>query len=224
MQLSELRANVRRKIGNPTVVSVSNARIDEIINQAHRDIGDRYRFHNVRKLGTFPTVAGTKRYTVPTDLTVLMNVWNQTSKTRIRKKPFEDLGTLDIQTNQAAPTHYFRNIDWIEFTPIPDAVYTIALFYKTQVTDMVGDTAVPLLPVPWHAGLCLYARWIYFDDEGAVDKAQYARNIWKDWVSEKPVEVDEEKSSDLSAAVKLPGLAEWRGYSPTNLDFDHSDE
>lgn len=228
MQLSLMRAKLRRIIGNPTTTAVVNSRLDELLNQAHRDIGDRYRFHKVRSIATFPTVDGTKRYTLPTDLSVLMRVWNQTERTRIRKRKPEDITEIDAQDTdvEGKPTHYLRFRDWIELVPIPDAVYTISLFYKTSVVDMVADSDTPLLPTPWHIGVVYYARWIYFDEEGAIDKAEYALDVWEHWIAQKPVEVDEEKE-DLNVAVSIPTLdpARWRNSSGnTNLDFDHSDE
>lgn len=228
MNLADMRAKLRRIIGNPTETAVPNSRLTELLNQGHRDIGDRYKFHNVRSLHSFPTVAGTARYTLPDDLTVLNKVWNASKRSRIRKRNPEDIANIVMQDplHTGMPTHYIRFRHWIELTPIPDAAYTIGLYYKTRVADMVADADEPLLPVPWHNGLVLYTRWIYFDEQGQIDKAANAIAVWKAWLDEKPNEVDEEKMQDLDTAVGIPSLdpARWRyGSGNTNLDFETSE-
>ena len=225
MQLSEIRTKTRTLIGNPSQTSIPDSRLTELINQAYRDIATRYRFHKVRTIATFATVDGTKRYTLPTDCGVLMKVWDQTSRKKLGKLDNRDFSEKDAQDTgiTSQPTNYYRTRDWIELFPIPDGVYTIAIQYKTTIADMVADADTPAIPLPWHIGICYYARWVYYDEEGNLEKTQYYLNQWNLCVNTMPVEVDEELFADMDKGVRLPELAEWRGSAAVGLDFDHSE-
>lgn len=220
MNFGQLRARLRVIIGNPSVTSVTNARLDELNNQAHREIATSYRFHGARQLSTFPTVASTARYTLPTDLSVLMKVWDETNKQWLRKATQRAFARLDSQTIKGKPLKYHRFKNWIEIEPIPDAVYTLVLFYKTHIADMAADIDIPVIPLPWHIGIVYYGRWLYYDEAGDIGKAQYSFNRWNTWVASRPNEVDEEEFADSDHAVEIPTLAEWRGAKQA-LDFDY---
>lgn len=217
MNLLQLRNRLRTIIGSPTTTAVSDIRLSEIINQAYRDIGIKYRFHDARKLASFDTVIGTKRYTLPTDLNVLMKVWDQTNHKRLRKKTDRQFARIDAQTAEGLPQFYFRMKDWIELEPIPSMVATIVLHYKTVIADLVLDIDLPVLPLPWHIGIVYLGRKIYYDDAQDIGKALYASARWMEWAAAQPNEVDEESFADGDFAVELPEL---RSSNPRQ-DFDH---
>lgn len=147
MQLSEMRDSLRRRIGNPTTTDVSDTRLDQKINDSMREIMDKYAFHMTRSIATFPTVAGTKRYDIPADCVAVLRVWNATDRQRIMKRDMRWLAETENQdTNTTGrPQYYVRARDWYQFYPIPDGVYTISVFYKNSVADLVVDADEPLI-------------------------------------------------------------------------------
>ena len=85
MDLTTMRTRLRARIGNPDVVDVPDDDLTRIINSAYGDIADRFRFHKVRKICTFPTVSNTQDYGLPADLLEIMKVRDQTNGRQLRK-------------------------------------------------------------------------------------------------------------------------------------------
>lgn len=207
MDLTTLRARLRKRVGNPDTGDVPNTDLNEHINQAYRDIADRFRFHAVRKLCEFPTVADTKQYGLPADCGVLMTVRDKTTGAKIPKMDTRDHAEQESVDSDITgiPQGYIRFRNFIQFEPTPDDVYIIELFYKASVVDLVLDADVPILPEAWHEGILKLARHYFYDAKPDVAKAQYALAIYQSWLSTKPVEVDEEKR-DLDKGVRIPTL------------------
>lgn len=222
MQLSVMRDQLRLKIGKPTIGDVPDADLTTHINSAYIDIADKYRFHKARKRCTFPTVIGTARYGLPTDCLAVYGLRNVTNGGKLYKFGDGELGERlpgDAAQTTAAPSRYVTFRAYIELDPIPNAIYTLELFYKAGLVNLVLDADLPLIPLPWHTGIVLLARWYYYDGQKHdLPKAQYAWNSWKAWISNKPNEIDEEKR-DIDSGVRVPTLT--RGIS-SRLNWDQS--
>lgn len=227
MQLSTMRDTLRTKVGSPSLTDVSNATLTRVINAAYREIGAKYPFNELRCIKTFATVAEEARYTVPTDLAVLFRVWDDTNKIKLAKRGVRFLATLPKGTPSGLPRNYVRTKDFIQLIPTPSEVITISLFYLTEVADLVDDADTPVLPLAWHDGIILKARHTFYDERGDVGKAIYAKSEWKDWVSDKPSEIDQEKDDleDVGVIVASLGGEHGRRFGsrryPTNWEFDH---
>lgn len=231
MNLSTMRNTLRTKIGNPSITDVSNESLTRICNAAYREVGSKYPFNEVRCIKSFNTAIGTARYDKPTDIAALFRVWNDTEKKKLVKRGVRFLATARKNVPNGKPLNYVVVKDWIQLIPTPDAVYTIMLYYLTEIQDMVVDGDSPALPLPWHDGLVLKARHIYYDERGDIGKAIYAKNEWKDWVSDKPSEIDLEKDDLEDAGVIVSALggehnrvfsnlpADYRHY-PSSFDFE----
>lgn len=206
MDLLTARNTLRAKVGYPTTLDVSDATLNRIINAAYREIGSKYPFNEVRCVKTFNTAVGTDRYQLPEDLAVLWRVWNDTEKCKLVKRGVRFLATIPKNQKANKPRNYIRTKDWIQLTPVPDAVYAIHIFYLTEIQDLVDDGDTFVLPLPWHDGVILKARHIYYDERGDIGKAIYAKNEWKDWVSDKPTEIDLEKDDLEDAGVIVATL------------------
>ncbi len=208
MILSEMRDSLRRKIGQPTTTDVTDTELNALLNEANRHIADRYPFHMSRTLYEFPTVAGTKRYALPTDLTTLLMVGNRTNRNRIKRSGNRGQFRTETQdtTVTGAPQFYTRMRDWIQFYPIPDKVYAVSLFYKNSIADMVAGVDESELPITWHPGVVLYARYIFYDERQDYAKAQYAYSAWALWVGDKPNELQEEWQADPDMGIEMPSL------------------
>lgn len=210
MNLLAMRTELRPKLGNPTVANVPDSELTSAINAACRFIGARYPFNELRKLVTFPTAVGTARYDLPPDLAWIRRVWDDTNKRKIRKRGISWLASLPLNQQANVPLYYVRAESWIQFVPSVNGIYTIMMYYQFQPSDLVADGDVTVLPAAWHDGVVLKARHLYYDGKGDVGKAIYARKEWKDWVADKPSEIDQEKEDLDDGPIELPELSGWR--------------
>lgn len=210
MTLSELRALLRSRIGNPSTGEVPDPMLDLLLNEAQRDIADRYPFEETRCLSTFETVAGTSRYNLPPDLSAIRRLWID-GKGRIHRKTERYLAVIPEGVPNGVPKAYVRIKNWVQLVPVPDAVYTVSLYYTATSTDMVEDTDEPILPINWHIGLVHYARYIYYDSRQDFAKAQAMLGKWNAWVMTKSQEIDEEKEDNEFAGVVIPTLGDEYG-------------
>lgn len=221
MDLTTMRTRLRARIGNPDTTDVPDEDLTRILNSAYSDIADRFRFHTVRKLCTFPTVDAEQNYSLPTDLLEIMKVRDQTNGRQIKKGDYIDAAGKIERSNSiitTQPLFYIRYRNFIRLEPTPDGVYTIELFYKAGVVNLAGDEDSPILPATWHEGIVKLGRHYFYDEKGDIPKAQYALAIYNSWLSTKPNEVDEEKK-DLDKGVRIPSLATGRrGFSQEDFD------
>lgn len=221
MDLTTMRTRLRARIGNPDITDVPDVDLTRILNSAYGDIADRFRFHKVRKLCTFPTVTSQREYGMPADLLEIMKVRDLTNGRQIKKADYIDAASNAEKADsiiEQQPLHYIRYRNFINLYPTPDGVYVIELFYKAGVVDLVADADTPILPAPWHEGIIKLARHYFYDEKGDIPKSQYALSIYNSWLSTKPNEVDEEKK-DLDKGVRIPSLETGRrGFSQEAFD------
>jgi len=222
MNLGQMRTKLRRRIGNPVDPNVTDDLLNEMINQGYRDVADRFRFHKNRKLCTFLTVAGQSNYGLPTELLSIIKMRDMSNGGRIMKSDARQDSEREVDTtdNEGKPKHYTRYKSWVMLRPTPDDEYTIEVFYKADIVDLVSDVEEPILPVVWHYGIVEMAKYYYYMDQPDLPKAQAAMAAFNDWVSSKPTEVDEEKM-DFDTGVAVPTLTQ--GGSDSRLDFNHSE-
>ena len=234
MNLQEMRDELRVKVGNPTISDVADIVLNRFINESLRHIGDRYPFHGARNIQTFPTVVGTKRYQLPTDCGTLMRVWNATERHRIHRRDMKDYANHEEQDTGVTgdPYHYHRlgttdnagdYTDWIQFNPIPDAIYTVGLFYKTSIADLAIDADAPTIPVTWHTGIVKYARYLFYDETQDWQRSQFAFSTWTLWLQDKPVELQQELLFDDAGLIEVPTLGGFTETGGRRLDFDNAD-
>lgn len=217
--LSQLRLDLRAKVGHPNLVDVPDEVLTRFVNEAYQEIGTKYAFHETRCIASMETVAGTARYNLPTDLVALRKVWDNTRGRPIRKAGVSALTNRGpaAYRHQDAPIMYVRAGKYIELIPAPSAPHTIYLYYNTQVQALVDDTDSTVLPSPWEPGIILLARYKFFDEKGDIAKAQYSYNAYKLWLADKPQEIDMEKV-DMDSAVEIPQLR--HGYTYRGWDSD----
>ena len=206
---TELIAIVRRYIGNPSTTAEADATLLELVNFAYKQIATRYQFHATVEHDTINTAAGTRSYALDSDDVVLLDVWNRTYQTKLRKIDMLNVSQFD-DTNIASPqrgrpTHYYRSGANVILYPNPDAVYVLELVTRITPASIVAGTS-PAIPLSWHEGIALWARWQYFDQRGDYPKAQYAYNVLQTWLSTKENEWSEENAA-FQGGIEMPTLA-----------------
>lgn len=143
--------------------ATGTANLDLIINRSWWEVSDEFDFKEKETLSTFPTVAGTRTYTI---VTVLSEVADEA---------IQSVSYLDPETDQHVPidrmsigwyeenynaqtTLQARPIRWMHYGgllylyPTPDQVYTIIIYHKTVLPDLSG-TVSPTIPQNWHEAI-----------------------------------------------------------------------
>lgn len=222
MDLATARSSLRSKVGNPTEADVSNSTLNRLINDAYREITDKYPFNETRCVMSFDTVPGTDRYQRPAQMSVIRRIWDETNKRKLVKRGPRFMATQRANVPSGKPTSYVFVRDYIHLFPAVDGVYTLNIFGVSAVASLVDDTDTFIIPEAWHAGIVLKARHLFYDERGDIGKAIYSLNAWKDWVSDKPSEIDQEKEDHDDVGVVLPGLAaNFRGTDVARPDYRH---
>lgn len=111
---------------------------------------------------TFPTVSGTKSYTLPTDFRALRRIehYNASDPGDIQKIskwhfPNSELGDDWPFTASGRPTQYIIRGTQLDLYPIPDAVYTLRLYYDQRKANLTGDAEIPSSPLDFHDMIAL---------------------------------------------------------------------
>lgn len=211
MTLAEMRALLRSRIGNPSPGEIPDSTLDLLLNEAQRDIGDRYPFEELRCLAQFAIEAGTADYNLPEDLEAIRRMWID-GHGRIHRRTERFLAAMPPAVQSGAPRHYVRLKRFIRLVPVPDATYTVNLYYTSTAPDMQVDEDEPVLPINWHIGIVHYARYLYYDGRQDFAKAQSMLQNWNQWVGSKAQEIDEEKEDSEFAGVVIPMLGDETGF------------
>jgi hypothetical protein len=219
--LGDIRPRFRIMLGSPSATDVPDATLDTYIDLGHKDVATRFRFHNVRKRCTFPSVIGTDKYTLPTDLAIILTVRDTTNFFKLRKMGARGIADLRQQTNSFA-RRYVRFRNYIQFVPPPGGVYVYEIFYVANPVTLsaIAPNDVLLTPPTWDSGVLLKAKWHWYLDKGDDPKMQSAWNMFKLWASDKPNELDEE-AADIDSAIELPELS--GGYGSRTYDHRFDD-
>lgn len=211
MNITELRARLRRQVGNPSATALADSVLDRLLNAAYKDIADKFKFHRVRKICRFDTVSGQDKYSLPTDTGIVRKVRDVTNERKLEKYDLNDVVQRRRLDTEGKPLYYTHLRDWLQLFPVVDGVYVIEVHYQATVLDLTDVNATPIIPIGWHEGISLLARHKYYDEQGDIGKAIYTLNVWKDWLKDKPIEVFEELK-DLDKGVRIPTLEPRRPY------------
>lgn len=213
-------SRLRVRVGNPSTADVPDATLTIALNEAFESIWDRYRFHANRGLDTsIVTVAGTNSYALPATVDVVMNVRDATNKVRLGKGDRNWWSNLDQGSTTSKPTMYYTEFGTLYLDPVPDDAYTLNITHRKSYTALSSGSDIPTIPTSWHLGGVLLARYCYWESLGNWQFAQAADAVWKNWVSDKTIEIDEELFADAEFGLQPYQL----GATDPGQDFDHED-
>lgn len=222
MNLLEMRTDLRQAIGNVSVNDVPDATLDKCLNLAHRNIATVYPNLSSREVAATMTLVDVATYPLPTDVFALRAIWDASNNRKLVKRGERWAANqrwLDAPLGR--PTDYVRYTNIVQVWPVPDAVYQLDIYYQQNIADMVADTDIPVLGVPWHDGLVLKARWYYYDRiRTDIPKAAASDASWKMFLQEMPTSIDLE-NVDIDSGVVLPTLDRGGESGYYRRDFDH---
>ncbi len=193
--LLQLRAKLRKRVGNPSVVALPDADATEYVNRGYMHTMDHFMHPVGRAEYTINTVAGTSVYTIPRANRALIRLWNKDFGTRVHKLThtrYYDMRHGDNQPRQGKPEWYYKSGDSLTLLPTPDAAYELVALCKIKVDDLVAD-ADELLIDDWDSIIIARGVYEYYLDIGDEPKAKWALSVWTEAVGMKPTQLEEEQ-------------------------------
>lgn len=140
MLVSDVKRRVKRLFGDESGTQLKDADIVDWINDAQREI---YSKNNLgMKVGTLPTIVGTREYSLPVDLMRLFNVkYDGDTLSSLTQQDVDQFLPNDDgdSTARGRVVAYYTYADKIELYPAPDSVKNLTIRYNRYPTDVVAD-------------------------------------------------------------------------------------
>lgn len=156
MLVSEIATRTKRQFGDESGAQIDDTDIIRWINDAMVDIAIN---NDLLQVSAYTaTVAGTQKYTVPTNLLILRSVKWKGQK--LQPISMEDADTLMVAADPqgGTPSTFWQFARQIYLYPVPDSNGTsdLSLFYTKQPTNVTLTSDTPELPVQYHPRLVEY--------------------------------------------------------------------
>lgn len=183
--LATLRVEIRGLLGvdetdlpNDTVVTSGSEKVglDLLLNQAYWEVLDKNHFREKEVTATFPTVAGTRFYKVPSSFEALQQLSIEDLDSGLHS-PLERATEYEYESifqnttdSQGKPSKYLREGNGIRLWLTPDNAYTVTIKYWKELTDLSSTNLNPEIPRTWHEIIKYGAAW-----RGAAQLGDYAK-------------------------------------------------
>ena len=136
---------------------MSNAEIDRWLNRANYDLIDAGAVQSTTSQ-SITTVDGTETYDLSSDAGMveqveLVDASDSTEFTVLRPLSIEERDA----SGKAEPHGYYVQNTKLVLVPIPDAVYTLRVWYTRAGVTLSLDADVPIIPARFHDLLTLFA-------------------------------------------------------------------
>ncbi|MFQ5582763.1 MAG: hypothetical protein ACE5F3_09095 [Mariprofundaceae bacterium] len=160
MNRGEIRSMARTWLNEATAGFFSDAELNSFINVSNQKLNRTIISYDPNVFtvsSTFSTVAGTKAYTLPADFQKMVRLESYLASDpndiikldEITFPRIEGGGIWPVSEN-GKPSRYFIRSNQMEFIPIPDAVYTLRIYYDNAKPDLNLDTDIPASPTDFH--------------------------------------------------------------------------
>lgn len=160
MNRSEIRTDVRTLLNEATAGFWTNANLNTYINKANQRVNTiiaATREDYFTESSTFSTVAATKSYAFPTDCRFIRRIehYSTSDAGDIEKLDELKFPRTEMQgewpfTETGRPKRYSVFGTQFNLGPIPDAVYTMRIYYDSRKSDLASDTDSPSSPTDFH--------------------------------------------------------------------------
>lgn len=180
---------------------------DLYLNRSFWEIMSKYKFREKEVLGTFPTVAGQRNYTVPSPFEAIRNIaivnplientqhtpLGQILAEEYEKRYNEQTGEQDF------PSHYVREGCLIKLWPTPDDVYTVTLRRWITLADISAGNG-PDVPQEWHEIIGFGGLWRAYIDMGDLARAANIKTHQVSLINTTPETETKERDANTSLA------------------------
>ena len=155
--LSEIRAEVKRRIGNVTQVDVDDDRYDLWINLAYLDMAGTYAFPQLKQLSEATLQTNDRLVSLPSDLFAIYSVRDATNNKKVTKASDIVFDNLDLTSTGAYLEHYQRVGNMLELYPKLSANCDVLIRYCRNFTLLTDDDHEPAFNINYHEGLMMLA-------------------------------------------------------------------
>ena len=167
MNRGEIRTLVREHVNEATAGFWSDATLNTHINTANKKLNATIAaldedFFTVS--ATFSTAATTKSYSLPSDFRFMRRLerYNASDPNDIVKIdeirfPRTEMGNEWPFGANGEPRRYVLRGNQIDLYPIPDAVYTLRIYYDQRQETFSDDSDTPTSPADFHEMIAIYA-------------------------------------------------------------------
>jgi hypothetical protein len=215
--LSTLITNVRTEILEPISQTPPNSantgqwsdtEISNWLNEANQDLTEAAEIES--PAANIVTVASTESYALPADFLRLRRVEIQDTAASTLWAPLVQM-TIDQRlpntisgaiTGRGRPSGYFLYAGQIYLIPIPDAVYTLNVFYYRRAPDLLISGDLPIIDQRFHFILEFYAEarakqkiddpgYVTYDARYAASRASMLAKLTEERNTEGPLVVRE---------------------------------
>jgi hypothetical protein len=151
----QLQTRLAERRNGTLSVTATATRYKNALNEAHRALLRKPGMERMRSTTTTKaSVAGTQAYTV-TSCAKIVRIWETTNDIALEMRPLSWLRHADPDPQQATPTVWIPTAvtgttQGFLLWPTPSAVITYTLDILSAITDLSGDSDVPLLPDDFH--------------------------------------------------------------------------
>jgi hypothetical protein len=156
LSLEDMRRLLRKGLGDLDDVDLPDTEADELLNLAFWELEDKFPFKEKELIDEDDTVAGTRGYALPEELSALISVsvkdpdddiWYKLERMSIASY---DESRSDREDTRARPVRYLRLEHNILFQPVPDQVYTYRVtMWRTLASLEAGVVEATGLPRNW---------------------------------------------------------------------------
>ena len=209
-----LRTELRVHLGYESdgTDELSNDDADLLLNRSFWELLNKFNFREEEKSSTFPTIAGTEFYSLPTLFESVRNiaiqdpdnseVWAILDRMTIDEY---SKNLNDESSAEGKPVKYLRENNGIRLSPIPDkATYVIKLKHRITLADLSSSNLTMVIPQVWHELVLLGGTWRGLQRIRDFEAAREIRNTQIGLInSTVEVESKEEADSPL-AGIEIP--------------------
>lgn len=205
LTLTDWRAELE---GGLQRAGVSSTLQDKWVNQALKEFGYAFRFHELEASAEFSTVIGIGEYAIGSGLAVdvsdfryLEELWaiRPDSESAYKVRPetrgmyLTNIGVRLDSTTYGTPVRYHRFGNKVILRPTPDAVMTLTMDYYKTIPRIVQPTDTSPFHEDWDEAISIGALYRGFRHFGEFDRYQNVRNDFLGLVRSRSTEFELEE-------------------------------
>lgn len=211
--LATLRSNVRRSLAiDEYEPGFDDDGVDLLLNRTYWEIQDKFHLRETESSTTITTVAGERDLSLPASfdslrISAILDPESE-QQTKLNLMSIKEYASWynEASDNQAFPTHYLRESNYIRLWPTPDDEYDIIVSYRSQLADLSNSNTDPNLPRSWQELLEFGASWRGAILLGDTDKqASFYRTYTNALATAVPVESKELDDTSMSGLQPIRG-------------------
>lgn len=226
LSLAQIRAEVLAECGIDAtdLDATGTGNLDLIINTSWWDVSDKLDFNEKEDDTTFATITGTREYDLSVKIQAAATVtFEALQRIFILNPDTNDHVPLDewsvaryeseyneATTTRAFPTNFVRREGWIRLWPVPDAAYTLTVYFLKTLSDIPSNG--PVVPQSWHEIIKYGAVWRLHHRYRDYNSAREVKQTQMGLIASAQTTQGKEDASKQMIGVEVPTRPTGRRY------------